>query len=192
MKRVWWKPVLESLAAAMFVALGASGLARAEEFPEVDCASLENIKIAGLAQYDFTSCAAEDHHGRATEGPVSSSHEMLIAVNRATFVALRYLEANRYTYFDIDSVADFVPNVLEMPMRNWGDQRQHGRFIVAPVEVKISDDSPYLSCFGYVSRWGAVALAPGYKFGLGGLYCALDTLTPTDREFEEFLDGVEF
>jgi len=192
MKRVWWGPVSASLAVAMLVALGASSLARAEEFPEVDCASLVNIRIADLGQYDFTSCAAEDHQGRATEGPVSSSHEMLIAVNRATFVAMRYLQANRYTYFDIDGVADFVPNVLDMPMRNWGGQREHGRFIVAPVEAKISDDSPYLSCFGYVSRWGPVARAPGYKYGLGGLYCALDTLTPTDREFEEFLDGVAF
>lgn len=192
MMPVWWKSLLAGLAATTLVAFAGSRPSLAQDSAEVDCASLENIKIANLAQYDFSTCATQSHQGRATEGPVASSHEMLIAVNRSTFVAVRYLEANRYTYFDIDSVADFVPDVLDMPMRNWGDESKYGRFTVAPVEVKITDDSPYLECFAYMSRWGPVALAPGYRYGLGGLYCAVDTLTPTERELEEFLDGVEF
>jgi len=189
---VWWRIRLACLAATMLAAFAAARPALAQDSAEVDCASLDNIKIANLAQYDFNTCAQQSHQGRATEGPVASNHEMLIAVNRSTFVAVRYLEANRYTYFDIDDVADFVPNIFDMPMRNWGGELHYGRFTVAPVEVKIADDSPYLNCFAYMSRWGPVALAPGYRFGLGGLYCAVDTLTPTEREFQEFLDGMEF
>jgi hypothetical protein len=182
--------VLRVAVALTGLALGASGAMAETE--DVDCGMLENLAIANLDQYDFASCAMGGNHDRASDGYVASTYEVMIAANRATFVALRYEAAGRYTFFHTGRVADFIPGMLDMPMRNWGSERKHERFALAPVEIKISDDSPYLSCYGYVRRWGVVGLAPGHKFILAGVYCAMDTLEPTDGEIEEFLDGVAF
>lgn len=182
--------VLCRAAAIATLSFAATGAAVAEP-GDVDCASLDRLGIADLDQYDFTSCVSGDDQSRAIDGYVTSEYEVLVAGNRATFVILRYEEAGRYTYFRTGTVASSITGLLDMPMRNWGDERKHGSFALAPVEIKISDESPYLSCYGYVRRWGVVGLAPGHRFILLGIYCAMDTLTPTDGEIEEFLDGVK-
>ena len=116
------------VAAALVAAAVVAPSAALAETEDVDCASLEHLRIANLDQYDFTTCTKGDHHNRARDGYVASELEVLVAQSRATFVVLRYEEAGRYTYFPAGSVADVVSDMFGRPMRNWGEERKHGRF----------------------------------------------------------------
>ncbi len=183
-------------AAIAMLACLAGAPAGAEDDGEIDCASLKTVTIQNLAQYDYTYCAAHRSTGRSSgsyDGNVSSSDEAMVAITRATFVAMRVITAGRTTFFPIDDNRDFVANMLpDTPMRNWGAERRYGRFIVTPVEAQVTDDSPFLNCFAFLSKGAPAGLAPGYKSGLGGIYCAVDQLTPTDGEIETFLDDIHY
>ena len=93
----------------------------------------------------------------------------------------------------LDSLRDHIESAFSaFAPRNWGEERTHDRFILADVEAKISDESPYLDCVAFLVRMRPVGLAPGYKEALGGFYCAMDTLEPTEEEVTSFLEGLEF
>ena len=190
MNRIW------SATSAALLACLAAAPATAEEDDEIDCARLKTVTVQNLDRYDYTFCAAHENAGRASGaygGNVSSSDEVMVAINRATFIAMRTLTAGRYTFFAIDDYREFIGSILpSIPTRNWGDERREGRFVLIPVEAKVADDSPYLSCFAFVVKGAPDALGPGYKAALGGLYCAADELVPTDDEVAEFLADVHY
>lgn len=180
---------------ALLLMAGALREARAEA-EEVDCATLERISLADPGGYDVTLCWAGAMSGRATGaygGNVGSAVEVILALNRATFVLVRFDAADSRTFMQLPSVRAHLEGILaEMEPRSWGEERRHGRFALAPMEAKVTADSPHLNCIGFLSRLRPDGQAPGYREALGGLYCAMDRLVPTESEIAAFLDGLEF
>jgi len=166
------------------------------EVEDVACSELETLALGGGETYDETLCMAGNLGGLASgesRRPVGVYLEVVIAYNRATFAIVRLDSSNNRTYMELESVQDHVEGVFSgFEPRNWGEERTHDRFILADVEAKISEDSPFLDCVAFLVRMRPVGLAPGYKEALGGLYCAMDTLEPTEEEVTSFLDGLKF
>jgi hypothetical protein len=166
------------------------------EVEDVACSELEQLSLGGGETYDETMCMAGNLGGLASgesRRPVGVHLEVIIAYNRATFAIVRLDSSNNRTYMALDSVQDHVEGVFSgFEPRNWGGERPHGRFVLADVEAKIAEDSPYLDCVAFLVRMRPVGLAPGYKEALAGLYCAIDTLEPTEEEVTAFLEGLKF
>jgi hypothetical protein len=166
------------------------------EVEDIACSELEKLSLGGGETYDETMCMAGNLGGLASgesRRPVGVYLELIIAYNRATFAIVRLDSSNNRTYMELDSVQDHVEGIFSgFEPRNWGEERSHDRFVLADVEARIAEDSPYLDCVAFLVRMRPVGLAPGYKEALGGLYCAMDTLQPTEEEVTAFLDGLKF
>lgn len=185
------------LAGAILLALSLAwpGAARADVV-EVECENLESIAITGDEQYDEMVCQAGKFTGLAQgdfRGPVGGSIEMIVAFNRATIAIVRFDASNRRSFMELPSVREHIDGILPtLEPRNWGEERRYARFTLANVEARIADGAPYLECVGFLSRMRPALGAPGYREALGGIYCAVDTLTPTENEVASFLDGLKF
>ena len=185
------------LAGAILLVLGVAwpGAAQADVV-EVECGSLESIAITGDEQYDEMICQAGQFTGLAQgdyRGPVGGRLEVIIALNRATIAIVRFDASNRRSFMELPSVQEHIDGILPtLEPRNWGEERRYERFTLANVEARIADGSPYLECVGFLSRLRPAIGAPGYREALGGIYCAADTLAPTEAEVASFLDGLKF
>lgn len=190
MKNAWC--VLLVLAAMI---MGGPSEAAADQ---VDCTSLQGIAISDPEGYDVVYCYSVSRSGLSSSTgerrmPVGGTTEMIVALNRATFVMVRYEGTNNRTYLRLDDAREALEGTLGVfEPRNWGPETRYERFSLIDMEAKISDESPYLSCVGFLARLRPVANGPGYREAVGGLYCAADTLTPTAAEVRAFLDGLEF
>ena len=184
--------------AAGCLALAVLGLpgAAAAEVIDVDCGSLEHIRIAAPESYDETYCMAGSLSGLVTGesvGVAGGPLELIVAVNRATFVVVRFDGSNHHTFMRLPSVQQHVESAIPVyDPRDWGEERRHERFAIADFRAKVTEGSPHLSCVGFLARLRPAANAPGYREAVSGAYCAMDTLTPTEAEVAAFLDGIEF
>ncbi len=181
--------------AGVLLLAGQAQDARAE-VEDVACDSLEHLALGGTESYDEKICMAGNNGGLSSgesRRPVGVAVEVIIAYNRATFAIARFDSTNYRTYMELPSVREHVEGAfVGFEPRNWGEERRYERFTLADVEARISEDSPYLACVGFLARLRPAGLAPGYREALGGFYCALDTLTPTSEEVAAFRDSLEF
>jgi hypothetical protein len=183
--------------AAIMLAIGGSGVGAAQaDVVDVECSRLEKISIDRAAGYDETICMAGQFGGLASgesRRPVGVDMEVIIAFNRATFALVRFVEANSRSFMELPSLREYGEDTLAgFAPRNWGEERRKGRFVLADPEARMSDDSPYLPCVGFLVRMRPIGGGAGYRESLSGLYCAVDMLTPTPDEVTSFLEGLEF
>lgn len=188
---------IRHFAGAMLLLLGIAWPASARsEVVEVACDSLKGIAISGGEQYDEMICQAGKFTGLAQgdyRGPVGGRIEVIIAVNRATIAIVRFDASNQRSFMQLPSVREHIDGILPtLEPRNWSEERRYERFALANVEARIADGAPYLECVGFLSRMRPAIGAPGYREALGGIYCAADTLAPTEAEVASFLDGLKF
>lgn len=181
----------------VLTAMIAGGPSEAAE-NEVDCSSLQGIAIGNPEGYDAVYCYSVGRSGLSSSSserrmPVGGTTEMIVALNRATFAVVRHDGTNNRTYLRLHDVREALEGSLDaFEPRNWGRETRHDRFSLIELQAKITEGSPYLSCVGFLARLRPVAGGPGYREAIGGLYCAMDTLSPTEAEVRAFLDGLAF
>lgn len=181
--------------AVVFVVALAPGRGRAD-VADVDCGALPRIGVAELDRYDERFCMAGSQGGLSTgesRRPVGGDIELLVAYNRATFVAVQLFTTNFRTYLELDDVSEYVGGVFSgWEPRNWGAERRHDRFVLVDMEARLSEGAPYLPCVAFLARMKPIGQAPGYRESLTGMYCAMDRLTPTEDEVAAFLAGLRY
>jgi hypothetical protein len=181
-----------TLAAAFVVGSGTAPVL-GEDLDDVECSSLEHIKVAGTAA--LASCRSGAHRGRDTGGsgrPTTSTIEVaqgLDLTNRALFVLVR-AESSHFSAFEITSLREFADSLFA-DVRNWEDTGREGSFETAALEGKLGDQPEYSSCAVFLHQFGGSLGAGGYDSFFGGFLCGIGGNLAADAT-GRFLENVSY